>query len=224
MLVGRVIAVCARRGDVDFGRRRRLGASSLGGFNNHGETLASGRGDAFGRAFTVEGFVSGRGRGAKDGHIGDGGRQMAQCVGLQGVPVNTQGGVCDSSSCPYSPMPTAMQGSLQGGSRAPWSVVKDGKWAKGVARCCWTTRLEERPKTAGEKGSRSTATPDLVSSMRTLEALTCMASCWTRVRAHGMSFNHALDAECGMGSCWKETSCGHGSREKWRVACPWWSA
>jgi hypothetical protein len=168
--------------------------------------------------------VSRRGLGAKDIHIGDGGRQIAQCVGLQGAPVNTQGGVCDSSSCPYAPMLRAMQGSLQGGSPAPWSSVKDGNWAKGVERCCWTTKLEERPKTTGEKGTRSTATPDLVSCMRTLEALTSMALCWTRVRAHGMSFHHTLDAECGMGSCWMETRWGHGSREKWRVACTWWRA
>jgi hypothetical protein len=35
-----------------------------------------------------------------------------------------------------------------------------------------------------------------------------MALCWTRVRAHGMSFHHTLDAECGMGSCWMQTRWG----------------
>lgn len=51
----------------------------------------------------------------------------------------------------YSPMLTAMQGSLQGGKTVPWYLVKDGKWAKGVERCCWTRRLEERPKTRGDR-------------------------------------------------------------------------
>lgn len=87
-------------------------------------------------------------------------RQMAQCVGLQGAPVNTLARMRNSSSCPYYPMFRAMQGSLQGGSPVPWSPVKDGRWAKGVERCCWTRKLEERPKTPGEKETRSTATPD----------------------------------------------------------------
>lgn len=150
-------------------------------------------------------------------------RQMAQCVGLQGAPVNTQGRMRDSSSCPYSPMLTAMQGSLQGGNPVPWSSVKDGKWAKGVEGCCWTRKLEEGPKTPGEKGRRSTA-PELVSSMRTLPALTRMALCWIRVRAHGMSFYHTLGAEYGIGWCWKQARCGHGSCQRRRVACTWWRA
>jgi hypothetical protein len=53
----RIVAVRAGRGNVDFGSRR-LGAPRLSRLDDHGEALAGGRGDAFGRAITaVEGLV-----------------------------------------------------------------------------------------------------------------------------------------------------------------------
>jgi hypothetical protein len=72
VLMLRIVAVCAGRGNIDLGSRR-FGASRLVRLDDHGEALAGRCRDAFGRAVAVvELLMMAAGPlGAKHVHVGD---------------------------------------------------------------------------------------------------------------------------------------------------------